>query len=436
MTILSIGIIRSNFRAMAFMVSLAAFLGITPNVAAAALDKLSPRLLLQQVSAENLELASAYQLSVEASAMAATQGRLADPRLTIGFAPDTAGTPLGSRENIKISQVLPWFGKLGASRKRADSAASATANIVAVLQRSLAITASQTWADWWYVHQALSINQSIVRSFEQLTRSANSRYQNGQGKQQDALQSEVRLLHAQHERVILQQQKKRLAIQLNKLRNRPLKNVVLAPSALPMMPSLNSDKELLKLLEQHPSYLASLDALAGAEARLTLANRERYPDFVAEVAHVGTLDPEEKRWQASIGLNIPFDQGKRRHGLAAAAASKQKLTLDAEATLLALKEQLGLQLSRYQEHEHIESLYTQQLLALAKQSQQAAQRDYANGIGDFDTVVEAITHYQQAEQQWRRHQVDRFMILVEIEQLVGRQLHEPNSLSGRLAAQQ
>lgn len=434
MAILSIGIIRPRSQNIAFAALWLAFLSVSSSFAAE--DKLSPSLLLQQVLAENLELASAYEQSAEAAEQAATKGRLADPRLMLGFAPETAGSRLGSRENIKVSQALPWFGKLDASRKSADSAANATANSVAAFQRNVELTASQSWAQWWYVHQALAINETIVSSFDHLTESANSRYQNGQGKQQDALQSEVRLLHAQHERVTLQQQKQRLAIQLNRLRNRPLANTVLPPAALPAMPVLMNSEDLLGRLEQHPSYLAALSSLAGADARLTLAKRERYPDFVAEVAHVGTLDPEEKRWQVGLGLNIPFDQSKRRHGVAAATASKQKLTLDAEAKLLALKEQLGMQVSRYQEHLHIEALYTEQLLPLAKQRQQAAQQDYANGISDFDTVTAAITDYQTAAMQLRRHQADRFMILAEIEQLVGRQLHEPNSLSGGVAAQQ
>lgn len=429
---LFLGFIRSAQR---LAVLLAASLVTTLSMASEG-DLLSPQRLLEQVAAENLTLASAYEHSAGTAEMAATQGRLADPRLMLGVAPETAGSSLGSRENIKISQALPWFGKLAASRKNAASTASATANAVAAFQRELALEASHNWAEWWYVHQAISINETIVSSFEHLTRSANSRYQNGQGKQQDALQSQVRLLHAQHQRVTLQQQRQRLAIQLNQLRNRPLESAVLAPAAMPAMPAIPKDEGLLPLLEQHPAYLAALDAVAAAEARLTLAKRERYPDFVAEVAHVGTLDPEEKRWQVGLGLNLPFDQGKRRHGVAAAMANKQKLALDAQAKLLALKEQLASQLSRYQEHLHIEALYTEQLLPLAKQSQQAAQQDYANGISDFDTVTAAIADHQQAAMQLRRHQADRFMILAEINQLVGRQLHEPSSLSGSVAAQQ
>lgn len=429
---LFLGFIKSAQR---LAVLLAACLVATLGTASEG-DRLSPQRLLEQVAAENLALASAYEHSAGTAEMAATQGRLADPQLMLGFAPDTEGSSLGSRENIKISQALPWFGKLAASRKNADNTASATANAVAAFQREMALEASYVWAEWWYVHQALSINQSIVSSFDQLSHSANSRYQNGQGKQQDALQSEVRLLHAQHERVTLQQQRQRLAIQLNQLRNRPLVNAVLAPAAMPVMPAMPSDEDLLSSLEQHPAYLAALDSVAAAEARLTLAKRERYPDFVAEIAHVGTLDPEEKRWQVGLGLNLPFDQGKRRHGVAAARANKQKLALDAQATLLTLKEQLASQLSRYQEHLHIEALYAEQLLPLAKQSQQAAQRDYANGISDFDTVTAAITDYQKAAMQLRRHQADRFMIFAEIEQLVGHPFQQAAGRAHGTAAHQ
>lgn len=378
--------------------------------------------LVQQVSAENLELAALYELNAEAVATANGQGRLPDPKLMIGFAPGTAGTALGSREIIKLSQSLPWFGKRRASKTIAESSAKASANATDAFQRNLVLTATKAWAEWWYVHQALTINQTIVRSFDGLMRSANTRYQNGQGKQQDALQSELRLLHAKHQRVTLQQQKKRIEVQLNTLRNRSLQTAVLPPASLPAMPSALEGDSLVPLLNQHPSYLAALDVLEGAEAQLTLARRDRYPDFVAEAAYIGTLDPEQKRWQVGVGFNIPFDQAKRRHGEAAANARNQKLALQAEAKLLALKEQLGMQLSSYQEHQHIEMLYAEQLLPVAKQSQQAAEQDYANGLSDFDTVTTAITDYQQTAMQLRRHQADRLVILAELEQLLGRSL--------------
>lgn len=401
------------------------------SVTVSAETRLPVAQLVQQVSAENLELAALYEVNAEAAAMASSQGRLPDPQLMIGFAPETAGTPLGSRETIKLSQSLPWFGKRRASKTMAESSANASANATNAFRRNLALTATKAWAEWWYVHEALTINQAIVRSFDGLTRSANTRYQNGQGKQQDALQSEVRLLHAKHQRVTLQQKKQRIGLQLNALRNRSLDAATLPPASLPAMPQTLYSGALVSLLNQHPSYLAILDELEGAEAQLKLSKRDRYPDFVAEAAYIGTLDPEEKRWQVGVGFNIPFDQGKRNHGEAAANANKQKLALQAEAKLLALKEQLGLQLSRYEEHQHIEMLYAEQLLPVAKQSQQAAQQDYANGLSDFDTVTTAITDYQKTAMQLRRHQADRLVILAELEQLLGRSLRDSHiSLRG------
>lgn len=397
---------------------------LTASVAASAEAGLSVTHLVKQVSADNLELAALHKVNAEALAIAEGQGRLPDPRLMIGFAPDTVGTQLGSRETIKLSQSLPWFGKLRATKDIAESAANASVNATTAFRRNLELTATKTWAEWWYVHQALTINHSLVQSFSELTRSANIRYQNGQGKQQDALQSEVRLLHAKHQSVTLQQQKQRVGFQLNALRNRLLEAAVLPPASLPAMPQELRGDKLMPLLNQHPAYLAALDSLNGADAELTLAKRDRYPDIIAEAAYIGTLDPEEKRWQVGLGFNIPFDQGRRRYGEAAASARQKKLTFQAEAKLLALKEQLRLQLSRYQEHQHIEMLYAKELLPLAKQSQQAAQQDYANGISDFDTVTSAVTEYQETAMKLRRHQADRLVILAELEQLLGRSLRD------------
>lgn len=390
---------------------------------AAAEQQLSATTLVDQVLASNLELAADSELGTQTTAIAVTQGRLADPRISIGFAPKTLGNDIGSREIFKISQAIPWFGKLNASRMVADSNARATENWVASRNRDMSLMATTLWAEWWHVHQAISVNQHILRSYESLTRSADTRYQNGQGKQQDALQSKVRLLHARHQLVTLIQQKRRIGIQLNKLRNKPLDSSVLPPTALPVMPKTLDTTSLLAVIENHPEYRSAKDKLEASVGELALAKRERYPDFVAEAAYVGTLDPEEKRWQVGLGVNLPFDQAKRRSRITAAIAGKNKLQINAEAKLLELKEDLRLTTSRYQEHVHIQKLYAQELLPVAKRNQQAAQQDYANGVSNLDTVTAAITDYQKTALQLRRHQADRLVILAEIEQLVGRPLH-------------
>lgn len=387
-------------------------------------EQLTPAALIEQLAAANLELAAAEQATLQADATAQSKGRFADPKLTIGVAPKTFDSELGSRESIRISQALPWFGKRKLSKKVAEQQTISLSHQQAALKRELSLTGLKTWADWWFTHQALEINHNILSSYQRLTKSAQSRYENGQGKQQDALHSQVKLLHTQHQKTTLLEAKRRSAIELNTLRNRTPSAAVLPPSTLPAMPVLKDAQTYTAKLYSHPAYLAMLSQVEAADARQRIVARERYPDFVAEAAYIGTLDPEEKRWQVGLGLNIPFDQGKRRHQEAAAEAEKTKHVFSARSILLELEQRLGQLLSRYNEHQHIQHLYRHQLLPLAAQSQQAAQQDYANGISDLDTVTVAITEYQRTAMQLRRHQADQLMVLAELEQLLGQRLSE------------
>lgn len=395
--------------------------------AALAEERLSAAVLVDAVIQANPQLEAASAAYLAERAAAKMQGRLADPNLMIGLAPDTVGDELGTRTLLKLSQALPWPGKRGLQRDAATAAAAVSEQEALAVTRQLALAAQSAWAEWWYAHHALVINQRTIDSYTLLVEASETRYQNGSGRQQDVLQSSLRLRHAEHQQIELQQQKRRTGIAINTLLNRAPNEALLAPADLPTTATLPEEQALKQDLEQeweqallaHPQYQRAEAQQRSAALKLRLAKRDRYPDFVAEVSHIGTLDPEEKRLQLGLGIKLPFDQGKRKHGIAAADAALRSNLAAQQQALAILRQRLASLLSRFHEHQHIVQLYSGDLLTLASRARQAAERDYANGISDFNAVTMAITDLQTTEQRLRRHQANLFITAAELEELLG-----------------
>lgn len=385
-------------------------------------ERLTADALVDAVIEANPQLEAARAAHLAQSAAAQMRGRFADPSLMIGVAPNTIGDQLGSRTIFKLSQALPWPGKRRLQRDVATATAAVSEQEAFAVARQLALAAGAAWAEWWYAEHALEINQRTVDSYTLLEAASETRYQNGSGRQQDLLQSQLRLRHAQHQQIELLEQKRRTGIAINTLLNRAPSADLLTAADLPSPALLPSNNELERALLAHPRYQAAEAKLRNAALKLRLEKRQRYPDFVAEVSHIGTLDPEEKRLQLGLGINIPFDQGKRKYGIAAAEQRLQSELAAQQQVLATLRQSLHNLLSSYHEHKHIVQLYSGDLLSLAVQSQNAAERDYANGVGDFNAVTSAVTDLQQTEQRLRRHQANLFITAAELEALLGRAL--------------
>ena len=116
--------------------------------------------LVAEVLKANPQLEVAQATWKASVARIAQQSSFDDPMLSYTMAPLTIGnnqTQYGQR--IEISQKLPWPGKLHLRNEVASHKAEAVRETINGLRLKLSATARSLFADWYYIYQAININQ-------------------------------------------------------------------------------------------------------------------------------------------------------------------------------------------------------------------------------------------------------------------------------------
>ncbi|BAW80616.1 outer membrane efflux protein [Candidatus Nitrosoglobus terrae] len=369
----------------------------------------------------------AQQASTEAAQYRiAPAGALDDPTLSYYTAP---GTLVGNRfsEQLEFSQPLPWPGKLTLRKQAAQEEAQTVVEDEKILRLQVATAAKTLFAEWFYVYQALAINQEHQALLEELRRNAEVQHAAGRVGQQDALQAEIAHTQLEVEAATLDHRRHEVQARINTLLNHPPQAQIPLPADLPEPIELPSLTELQAIsLREHPTLARIRAQIAKAIAQEKLAKKDFYPDFRVTTGYNSFWDNFSQRLALGFSINLPLNYGdKRSAALDAAHADLRRehwqLT-DQETQLLS---KLAISRSAVEEIEIVIGAYTHRLIPLAQNSLNAAQADYRAGAGLFITIINAERQQLRTTEGLVRARADYSRQLAELEQGMGIPLNRP-----------
>lgn len=345
-----------------------------------------------------LSLQQAAQHRREAS------GRLDDPRLSVGVAPNTFGNDqLDDGYIVELSQPLPWPGTLSLDRQLADDRVAGIQAMTAHHQVELARQLRMALARRDYRRQRLAINRENQRLWQLLIETLEDRYASGTANRSA-------LLQAQHERHLLMENAIQLeaALERDSSQIRQALNLPTA-TALPDLsnddiPAISDDQltQRLSVLDEQPQIRALQAEQSQKQHELERIRKQRYPNFSLMTRYNSLWMNEDQRWVVGVGINLPLDQGGRSRQEAALRADQQALDWEQRDRLLALREQLAQAASHYREAGKRLRLYANELLPLARENLAASRDAFRSGEADFQRILTAqrqllTTQEQQAQ---------------------------------------
>lgn len=349
------------------------------------------------------------------------QSSLDDPQFNYSFAPltiDNQKSNYGQR--VEISQNLPFPGKLSARGKAAEYQAETSQQNIATLQLLLASKAKTLFADWYFIHQAISINQLNQTLLKEFRGIAKSQYSTGQFSKQDVLQADVEQALIKHRAILLQRQRKTILAQLNTLLNRSPELTLPAPEKLIEISELPDLKQLqIRAMQSRPELKSITASINVHQAQTELAELAYYPDLKLSAGYNSLWDNEDKRFNIGIGINIPLDQSKRRASEQEARAKSQQAhwrKIDLEAKI---KEELAVAYAHVEESLHILQLHQKKLLPLANENMAATKVDYQTGKDDFLSLISSKKNRNQTQLQTEQALADLHRNFAELERVVG-----------------
>jgi outer membrane protein, heavy metal efflux system len=395
-------------------------------------EPLTSQQLADLVLERNPGLEALRAAVTEAASRVEPAAALEDPMLAYTLAPQTiGGTDAGGdfSQNIRLSQTIPWPGTLSLREAAARSEAAAASQDLADLQLQIVAAVKAGYAEWYYVHRALAINEANRELLIELRNVAETQYAAGRATQQDVIQAEVEHDRLLDEALGFKRERRSIQAQINGLLNRvpgaflPPPGEV-APRAVP--PSLRTLRRIA--VGNHPE-LKRLEAQRQASrVRVGLAEKDLYPDFDLMAGYDSFWEDEDQRFSIGASINIPLNRSKYRALRDAAQANAlqaQWRLVDRRAQLLA---ELGQARAAVAESVAVIELYQDRLVPLAQDNLAAAEADYRAGAGDFLDVITAENRKLMTELTLARARANYVRRVAELERWTGGNL-PPGSIS-------
>lgn len=271
-------------------------------------------------------------------------GSLPDPTISfnaMNFPTDTFARDQEPMTQVQIgfSQEFPFPGKLGLKEAAAQFDAVGAGHLVDEVRLQLIKKVKSKWWQLYYLDRALEtieINKSLI---EQFITVAKTKYETGQGLQQDVLLSQLELSKLLDQEIRVKAIRRNQVIRLNILMDQPANGALHLPDLVSRkLLSLPNEQWLYEKAElKRPVLKQARVKIKGAKTRLDLAKRDYYPDFKLGVTYGDRT-----------GDNAPFVGGSRSDFLSLMMGVKIPLYADTKQSKAVNQKSYELQKNRYQ----------------------------------------------------------------------------------------
>lgn len=381
--------------------------------------------LIQEALANNPEIRAAEQRYRAAQTRPSQAGSLPDPMIEGAYhnepiTPFTLGRTDFSFLRLGASQEVPFPGKLSLREDIASREAEREGQMLRATTLSVTARLKTAYDDLAFTHRALEILQRNKDFLRDLQKSAEARYQVGQGIQQDVVKAQVEVSLLTSRLLQLEQKREGLRATVNGLLNRPPLAPLGTPTPLQKSQFTATVEELQALALEHSPELKSAEIMiARNELGLSLAQREYYPDLVfkADYMNKAARLPE---WEVGVGVKIPlYFWRKQRYGVLEAAegvGEARNTRQNVLQTVLARLKDLSVQARTA---EQLTTLYQTAIVPQSRLSLESASAGYSVGNVDFLTLLNNVLVLREAELSYEEQLTEFEKSIAQLEELVG-----------------
>ncbi len=363
---------------------------------------------------DNPNLAQIQARSEAMAAIPSQVGTLPDPVISFNALNLPVDTFDVNQENMTqlqtgLSQVFPFPGKLALREESAKYEAKAAVHDVTEARWHLLRDIKKNWWALFYLDRSLeilSLNRKLLQQFVEV---AATKYEVGEGLQQDVLLAQLELSKLLDNEIKLNGARKRVEAQLNALLDHSADQKILLPKAVEeSIPPLLKEPSLFQLADRYRALLASRrESVNAARSRVDSAKKDFYPDFKVGAFYGVRDDLPSGQSRADflslkLSMNIPIF-----------AATKQQKAVDQRNKELMqrryalqdewneVRTQISTAYGNYQQYKQQAELFKGGIIPQARQTVASMLAGYQVNKVDFLNLVRSqITLYNYETQYW------------------------------------
>jgi outer membrane protein TolC len=414
------------------LLSITLSLSITNVVASEPVKLLGADLpaLWQYLEQNNAELNAARLESRAEDERVEASGVLPDPSLRIEWLDinQANGVTLNPTQvaGVKYSvlQPIPGWGKREVQKQTAVANANTAKAQQRMVSAELRAKLRLTFAQYYRAFHATQLNEELMVFAASASKLAQSRYERGQGGQQEWIKAQLEESVLKSYGYTLRSELRKTQARLNALLNRSNDAPLATPQVLPEIPSISilEESQLQKRLQSSSPQLSRQNAMsASAQGEVDMARKNQTPDFIVAIAPV-QYGNGIRSWDAMLEFTIPLQQGSHnshRHEadqrLSASQAREQALEQNLNAELSEHKAALTASTEQLQ-------LIQQQSLPLIEMAFKNALTAYQNGRLDYATLWQVRREVQRNKLDELDALTNQQFHIAEIERLLGEAL--------------
>ena len=353
-------------------------------------------------------------------------GSLPDPMLSVGYQNDTLnsytyGESPDAKWMFEASQMFPFAGKRGLKQEMANADAESQQAALEGVRRKVVARVVELYCDLFLITKNLDILGSRESLYAGVEKSALARYSSGMGTQQEVLmaQSEKYMIIEKGE--MLKQKRETLEGMLNLAVGRDVRSPLGKPSVLEETRLDASLDELIKTAQENSPEIRVRERMAaGADAKVSMARREYFPDVTVTAGVDTRAAPYTNMYKLLAGINLPvFFKSKQEPAVQEALAAQKEVQQDLEGTRLMVASGIRENFAMVSSAKRLTELYRNALIPKSKQDFEAALANYSAGRGDALTVMTRLKSLLEFELQYWNQVVEREKAIARIEVLTG-----------------
>lgn len=360
---------------------------------------------------------AAIQSRAQALAQLPSQNQtLPDPRLSLNLMnlplDEFSFTQEGMTQfQIGISQAIPYPGKLALHGKSAEYEAGAAEADFEEKKLQLVSDVKSVWWNLFYLDRALEAVDNNQNLLEQFVGIAQTRYEVGQGLQQDVLLAQLELSKLRDTSIKLTQLRNNEAIRLNLLLARDTRQAIELPRRVEeKLPTLFDEEQLRQMaISNRPLLSAQSLRTNAARTRRDLAEKGNSPDFMVGAIYGirnGTnADGSSRSDMASLmlSMNLPLYSEKKQDRTVDqrnAEWLQQKYQLQDHHNRV--QTEISSAINDYTRAGEQSTLFKKEIIPQANQTVEAMLAGYQVGKVDFLNLVRSqTTLYDYTTQYWK-----------------------------------
>jgi len=354
---------------------------------------------------------------------------LNDPMLGVAFSnypidsfkPDD--TPMTGNE-FKLSQDLPYPGKLAAKGEVAEQQANWYEAAYEDAKLQLAQKVKDAYFRLYFQEQAIAVteeNLGILENFISLTK---TRYEVGNGLQQDLLKAQVEQSKLLDKLLTLRQQRQSVLAGLNRLLARPSSQPLVLQGVL-TLPEVHVEPAELQAEARNnrPMFASFQSQVARFESQRKLAKLDYYPNFNVWTSYRFRDDDLPDRGtdfvSAGFGINIPLWQEKRSEAVAEADSGIRMARRQLEDFQNQVDSTIQDVSAQLEKNRDLVRLYATGIIPQSQQSFDASLAAYQVGKVEFLSLLDSLMTLYRYQLDYQRALTDARRNIAQLEAATG-----------------